>query len=145
MDGLALPSQTLTLPWPSPHRREVCQLLEGTDVQLMLQGRGVGITGMLWALGRQLAMPARHSSSLGLSPIVAFPAAMNMQLWPQQPGSESSMILKPCGWQISAVLAPSLFCPLGGGYSDLRSPLLGNPGPLEATLPHAVWWGYSQL
>lgn len=43
LDVSALTSQPLTLPWPSPHRREVCQLLEGTDVQLVLQGRGVGI------------------------------------------------------------------------------------------------------
>lgn len=43
MDDSALTSQPRTLSWPSPHRREVCQLLEGTDIQLVLQGRGVRI------------------------------------------------------------------------------------------------------
>lgn len=53
VDGPALTSQPLTLPWPSPHRREVCQLLEGTDVQLVLQGRGVGIHKDALGTGRE--------------------------------------------------------------------------------------------
>lgn len=86
MGGPALTSQPLTLPGPSPHRREVCQLLEGTDVQLVLQGKcrnsqgrcGRGVEHNSLCLPKGTATtPVQEVQT----PIVAFQASMNMQPW----------------------------------------------------------------
>lgn len=65
LDISALTSQPLTLPWPRPHRREVGQLLEGTDVQLMLQGRGVEVHRDAVGTGYRTAT---HAYPWGLPP-----------------------------------------------------------------------------
>lgn len=77
MDGPALTSQPLTLPRPSPHRREVCQLLEGTDVQLVLQEKSVIIhKNNYLCLPKGTAITPIQEVQ---TPIMAFQASGNMQ------------------------------------------------------------------
>lgn len=77
-----LTSQPLTMPWPSPHRREVGQLLEGTDVQLwVLQGRGVGIHKDALGTGREQSAMTTFGDChppqfIGFDPIMVFQVSM---------------------------------------------------------------------